>query len=85
MGIDEFMQTNSLLRFFVYGYLLYQLGARIAYQRGWKDGRTHNPKPDVFLVIDMEESTIARIPYNVALEKQILAKPDADTKESREE
>lgn len=114
MGIDEFMQTKlfgllfSLLCFFVYGYLLYQLGGRIAYQRGWKDGRTHNPKPEVvviteyiydnkriarfdprvpnvFLLIDMEESTIARIPYNVPLEKQVLAKPDADTKESREE
>lgn len=113
MGIDEFMQTRlfdilySVLCFGVYGFLLYQLGARIAYQRGWKDGRAHNPKPevvviteyvydnkriarfdprvpDVFLLIDMEESTIARIPCNVPLEKQVLAKPDADAKESRD-
>lgn len=41
--------------------------------------------PDVFLLIDMEESTIARIPYNVRLEKQLLAKPDTNTKASREE
>ena len=40
--------------------------------------------PDVFLLIDMEESTIARIPYNVPLEKQVLAKPDTDAKENRE-
>ncbi len=38
--------------------------------------------PDVFLLIDMEESTIARIPYNVQLEKQVLVKPDTDIRES---
>lgn len=113
MGIDEFMQTKffdllySVLCFGVYGFLLYQLGSHLAYKRGWKDGRTDNPKPevvviteyvydnkriarfdprvpDVFLVIDMEESTIARIPCNVSPEKQTLVKPDADTKESRD-
>lgn len=40
--------------------------------------------PDVFLLIDMKGSTIARIPYNVPLEKQVLAKPDTDAKENRE-
>ena len=40
--------------------------------------------PDVFLLIDMEESTIARIPYNVRLEKQFLTKSDTNTKASRE-
>lgn len=111
MSVDEFMQTKlfgllfSLFCFFVYGYLLYQLGGHIAYKRGWKDGREDNPKPevititeyvydnkriarfdprvpDVFLLIDMEESTIARIPYNVQLEKQVLVKPDTDIRES---
>lgn len=114
MSVDEFMQTKffgllfSLFCFFVYGYLLYQLGSHITYKRGWKDGRADNPKPevvviteyvydnkriarfdprvpDVFLLIDMEESTIARIPYNMRLEKQLLTKPDTNTKASREE
>lgn len=39
--------------------------------------------PDVFLLIDMEESTIARIPYNVRLGKQFLTKSDTNTKASR--
>lgn len=114
MSVDEFMQTKlfgllfSLFCFFVYGFLLYQLGGHIAYKRGWKDGRADNPKPevvviteyvydnkriarfdprvpDVFLLIDMEKSTIARIPYNVPLEKQVLARPDSDMKKGREE
>lgn len=114
MSVDEFMQTKlfgllfSLFCFFVYGFLLYQLGGHIAYKRGWKDGRADNPKPevvviteyvydnkriarfdpripDVFLLIDMEESTIARIPYNVPLEKQVLTKPDSDMKKGRKE
>ena len=98
MVIDGFI----IFCFIVFsGYIMYQLGSQTAYKRGWKDGRTNNPKPevlviteyiydnkriarfdprtpDVFLLIDMEERTIARIPYNVPLEKQILDKPSVD-------
>lgn len=41
--------------------------------------------PNVFLLIDMDKNTIARIPYNVRLEKQVLTPTDTDTKESQEE